>query len=192
VQQVEQLGCTLKDFYSHHYNAFDGSLGPKVAESWTTNLQMLFEELGCTNEQKVRYAALLFTGEALWWWQSKKELLTQELGHGVVVTWTRFKQEYYDRFFPRAQQQMRVKEFQNLVQGNLTVEQYFAKFMELARFALNLIPDKESKTERFLDGLHPRWRNLFRGLIEMALYSWYRMGYLKFLIEGRLLLICVH
>jgi hypothetical protein len=85
VQQVEQLGCTLKDFYAHHYNALDGSLGPKVAESWTTNLQMLFEELGCTDEQKVRYAALLFTGEALWWWQSKKELLTQELGHGVVV-----------------------------------------------------------------------------------------------------------
>jgi len=118
--------------------------------------------------------------------------LTQELGHGVVVTWTRFKQEYYDRFFPRAQQQVRVKEFQNLVQGNLTMEQYSAKFMELAMFALNLIPYKESKTERFLDGLHPRWRNLFRGLIEMALYSWYRMGYLKFLIEGRLLLICVH
>jgi hypothetical protein len=55
VQQVEQLGYTLKDFYAHHYNAFDGSLGPKVAESWTTNLQMLFEELGCTDEQKVKY-----------------------------------------------------------------------------------------------------------------------------------------
>jgi len=73
---------------------------------------MLFEELGCTNEQKVRYDALLFTGEALWWWQSKKELLTLELEREVVVTWTQFKQEYYDRFFPRAQQQLRAQEFQ--------------------------------------------------------------------------------
>jgi hypothetical protein len=35
-----------------------------------------------------------------------------------------------------------------------TVEQYSAKFMELARFALNLVPYEESKTEQFLDGLH--------------------------------------
>jgi hypothetical protein len=40
--------------------------------------------------------------------------------------------------------------------GNLTVEQYSAKFMELARFALNLILDEETKTKRFLDGLHSR------------------------------------
>jgi hypothetical protein len=80
-----------------------------VAESWITNLHMLFEDLGSINEQKVRYAALLSTGEALWWWQSKKELLTHELGREVVFTWTRFKQEYYGRFFRRTQQHMRVR-----------------------------------------------------------------------------------
>jgi len=39
------------------------------------------------------------------------------------------------------------------------VEQYAAKFMELARFALNLVPDEETKTERFQEGLHPRIRD---------------------------------
>jgi len=42
---------------------------------------------------------------------------------------------------------LRTIECQNLVQGNMTVEQYFARFMELARFATNLIPDEESKAE---------------------------------------------
>jgi hypothetical protein len=37
----------------------------------------------------------------------------------------------------------------------MTVEQYFARFIELARFAANLIPDKESKAERFEHGLNP-------------------------------------
>jgi hypothetical protein len=37
----------------------------------------------------------------------------------------------------------------------MTVEQYFAKFMELARFAANLISDKELKAERFENGLNP-------------------------------------
>jgi hypothetical protein len=38
----------------------------------------------------------------------------------------------------------------------MTVEQYSARFMELARFTTNLIPDEESKAERFENGLNPR------------------------------------
>jgi hypothetical protein len=38
----------------------------------------------------------------------------------------------------------------------MTVEQYSAKFIELARFATNLIPDEESKAEQFENGLNLR------------------------------------
>jgi hypothetical protein len=41
----------------------------------------------------------------------------------------------------------------------MTVELYAAKFMELARFALNLVPDEESRTERVQEGLYPRIRD---------------------------------
>jgi hypothetical protein len=51
---------------------------------------------------------------------------------------------------------MRAIEFQNLVQGAMTVEQYSSWFIELARFGLNLIPDEESKTERFENGINPQ------------------------------------
>jgi hypothetical protein len=37
----------------------------------------------------------------------------------------------------------------------MTVEQYSAIFMELARFAANLILDEETKVERFENGLNP-------------------------------------
>jgi hypothetical protein len=67
-----------------------------------------------------------------------------------------FQTEYNRCFFPRAQRQLRAIEFQNLVQGSMSVDQYSARFMELARFALNLIPDEESKAERFENGLNPQ------------------------------------
>lgn len=38
----------------------------------------------------------------------------------------------------------------NLTQGSMTVEQYSNKFVELSRYALNLVLDEEAKTERFL------------------------------------------
>jgi hypothetical protein len=36
------------------------------------------------------------------------------------------------------------------------MEQYSTKFIELARFATNLIPDKESKAKRFENGINAR------------------------------------
>jgi hypothetical protein len=35
---------------------------------------------------------------------------------------------------------------------------YASKFIELARFALNLVPDEESRIKRFQEGLHPQVR----------------------------------
>jgi hypothetical protein len=79
-----------------------------------------------------------------------------ELECEALITWEIFKAELNKRFFLRAQQQQREIEFQNLVQGSMTVEQYSAKFMEFSMFDLSLVPDKETKVERFQNGLNPR------------------------------------
>jgi hypothetical protein len=55
-------------------------------------------------------------------------------------------------------QKPKLNDIKNLVQDDLTVEQYSARFMELARFVINLIPDEQSKAERFENGLNPRIR----------------------------------
>jgi hypothetical protein len=154
MERVEHQGCSIRDFSSHHFRSFDGNEGPDAAKAWLTDIDMLFDTLGCTDDQKVRYIALNLTGEAGWWWGSKKVLLAGTRNE-IVVTWEMFQTEYNRRFFPRAQRQLRAIEFQNLVQGSMSVEQYSARFMELARFALNLIPDEESKAERFENGLTP-------------------------------------
>jgi hypothetical protein len=129
---------------------------PMVAEAWITDIQDLFENLGCTDNQKVRYAGLKFTGEATKWWKARKQLWANEQGCDPIITWEMLKVEFNKRFFPRAQRQLKAIEFQNLVQGAMTVEQYSAKFLELSRFAPNLVPDEESKAERFENCLNPR------------------------------------
>jgi len=154
--RLEQVGCSLRDFASQQFRLFDGMQGPLVAEAWITDIALLHETIGCTDEKKVNYTRLRLTDEAARWWKSKKGLLGIELGHGVAIPWDRFVEEFNGRFFPRAQRQIRAIEFQNLVQGTMTVEQYSSRFIELAKFGLNLIPDEESKAERFENGLNPR------------------------------------
>jgi hypothetical protein len=65
-QLVEGTGCSLKDFYSHHSKSFDGKGDHTGAENWMNDVEELLATLGCTNEQKVAYAAYQ-TGEAKWW-----------------------------------------------------------------------------------------------------------------------------
>jgi hypothetical protein len=50
---VERLGCSLREFSSHNFHLFEGIEGPNVAETWLTDIEVLFDTLGCTNEQKV-------------------------------------------------------------------------------------------------------------------------------------------
>jgi hypothetical protein len=135
IGSARSLGRGIHDFASYHFWTFEGTEGPNADEAWLTDIDVLYNTLGCTDEQKVRYLTLQLTGEAGRWWNTRKVLLGDEM----VITWEMFKVEYNRRFFPRAQRQLRAIEFQNLVQGNMTVEQYSTRFMELARFTATLI-----------------------------------------------------
>jgi hypothetical protein len=162
--------CSIRDFTSHHFRSFEGIEGPNVAEAWLTNIEVMFNILGCTNEQRVQYIGLKLTSEAGRWWTSRK-VLQLEPPSETIITWDLFKIEYNRRFFPQAQRQLIAIEFQNLVQGNISVEQYSARFMELARFAANLITDEESKAERFENSLNPQ----IKGVICLQIKDYARL-----------------
>jgi hypothetical protein len=54
--------------------------------------------LGCTNKQKVAYAAYKLTGEAKRWWQDKKDVLV-DLGLETAISWEVFKHKFNRHFF---------------------------------------------------------------------------------------------
>jgi hypothetical protein len=63
-QPVEGIGCSLKDFCSHHSKSFDEKGDHISAKNWLNNVEELLATLGCTSEQKVAYATYKLTGEA--------------------------------------------------------------------------------------------------------------------------------
>jgi hypothetical protein len=63
-QPIEGTGCSLKDFCSHHLESFDGKGDHTSAENWLIDVKELLATLGCTNEQKVAYAAYKLTRKA--------------------------------------------------------------------------------------------------------------------------------
>ena len=75
------------------------------------------------------------------------------------ITWEKFKGVFYDNYFPKVVRERKDREFVDLVQRSMTVEQYAAKFIDLSRFGPHLILTEAKKASRFQKGLNERLRH---------------------------------
>jgi len=74
---------------------------------------------------------------------------------GTAVTWAVFRREFLDRYFPEDVRGKKEIEFLELKQGDMSVTEYAAKFVELAKFYPHYTPDTAefSKCIKFENGL---------------------------------------
>ena len=56
--------CSFKEFYEHHFPMFKGNLNSREARVWLTRLEELLRVMDSIEEQRVKYAAYKFSGEA--------------------------------------------------------------------------------------------------------------------------------
>ena len=79
----------------------------------------------------MRFATFKLIEEAKHWWRSTKAILEGVDTERNPITWEKFKGVFYDNYFLKVVREQKEREFTNLVQGSMTVEQYVAKFIEL-------------------------------------------------------------
>jgi hypothetical protein len=79
----------------------------------------------------VRFGTHMLAEEADDWWVSDQPIL--ENG-GEVVTWVVFRWEFLNRYFPEDVLGKKEIDFLELKQGDMSVTEYAAKFVELAKF----------------------------------------------------------
>ncbi|XP_030958976.1 uncharacterized protein LOC115980923 [Quercus lobata] len=127
-----------------------------ATKNWLLKMKKLLRALECTDAQKVLYATYALQGSADRWWSSTKPLLSTELGRDTPITWEKFKEVFNRTYFPNVVRDRKAREFSDLVQGAMTMEEYVAKFVELSRFAPYLISDESKKVKKFREGLNGR------------------------------------
>jgi hypothetical protein len=153
-QQAEGTRCSLKDFCSHHSESFDGRGDHIRIENWLNDVEELLATLGCMNEQEVAYAAYKLTGEAKRWWKDKKVVLVTDLGSETTISWEVFKHKFNWHFFPRVMQEVKERDFLDLVQARMSVIEYATNFLQLSQFGFYLILTEEKKVKKFKRGLY--------------------------------------
>ena len=153
-------GCTFGGFHKQNLPTFHGELDPMAAENWLIKMEKLLRAFKCTDTQKVLYATFSLQGFVERWWSSTEQLLRMELGRDTLITWEKFKEVFNRTYIPDVVRDRKVREFFDLVQGAMTVEEYAAKFVELSCFAPYLITNESKKVKKFQEVLNGRIRLL--------------------------------
>jgi hypothetical protein len=71
-----------------------------------------------------------------------------------TITWNDFKAHFHTHYVPRGTMKLKKKEFTDLKQSGMTVNEYLNSFIQLSRYALDDIDTDEKKQDMFLNGLN--------------------------------------
>ena len=142
----------LETFLRNRPPTFKGRYDPDGAQNWLKEVERIFRVMQCSEVQKVRLGTHMLAEEADDWWVSLLHVLEHD---GAVVTWAVFRREFLGRYFSEDVRGMKEIEFLELKQGDMTVTEYAAKFVELGKFYPHYTAETAefSKCIKFENGL---------------------------------------
>ncbi|XP_061351129.1 uncharacterized protein LOC133296197 [Gastrolobium bilobum] len=145
----------LLTFRKHKPPSFRGGHDPIVAVQWLQAMDKIFRVVQCTDDQKVLFSVYMLEGDAHHWWANASQPLEMQ---NAAITWAVFEEMFLEKYFSMSIRDSKQGEFDRLVQGTMTVDQYHAKFNELLRLATyrGTMPMPNFMTAKFQRGLSAR------------------------------------
>src|SRR3954468_576906 len=128
---------------------FSGTTDPMVANDWLRSVNKDLVTVGCTDAEKVRFAAHLLEGLAATWWDNFQ--ITTPIDE---VTWAIFEDGFRTAHISSGVMSLKKKEFHNLKQRHCRVAEYIEQFNNLARYAPDEVDTDAKRKEKFLEGLN--------------------------------------
>ncbi|BBG92534.1 cold shock domain protein 1 [Prunus dulcis] len=111
---------------------FFGTSDPAEADAWLTDIKRIFEVIQCPDGDRT---------------------VRRGYANPAALTWEEFQRVFFDQFYPHSYKNAKKSEFLHLKQGSMSVLEYEHKFIELSRFAPELVTTEEDKCTRFEEGL---------------------------------------
>ncbi|XP_075483648.1 uncharacterized protein LOC142523802 [Primulina tabacum] len=127
---------------------FYGSTDLMVALEWVKAVEAIYDYLQFEYKDRVSCAFFLLTKTARIWWDATKVSVNVS-----ALKWHEFKDLFYDKYFSRDVRSQKVKEFLELRQENMSMQEYILKFKERCLFAPYLASNDIVKGEHFLRGV---------------------------------------
>jgi hypothetical protein len=140
----------LAEFLRTHPTTFSQAKDPMDAEDCLKGVERKLVIAQCTNREKVIFAAHQLYGTVANWW----ETYCNTHVNVDTITWNEFKAHFRTHYVPRGTMKLKKKEFTDLKQGGMTVNEYLNSFIQLSRYASDDINMDKKKQDMFLNGLN--------------------------------------
>nr|GFB98498.1 hypothetical protein [Tanacetum cinerariifolium] len=151
---VTMQGCTHKTFMNGKPYPFNGTEGVVGLRRWIEKVEQVFEICKCAEEDKVMFAASIFEGHALTWWN--RNVHTLGLVNANRIPYTEFKSMMTTEYCPATEIQRMEEELWTLTLKKDDIEAYNNRFHKLALMCPDLVPNEKKKIERYMKGFPRR------------------------------------
>jgi hypothetical protein len=118
-------------------------------DDWLKSVEKKLQVVQCKNHENVLVFSHQLSGLAADWWDAYMEAHEEPKS----INWSEFKAAFHAHHVPQGVIKLK-KEFQDLKQGSMFVNEYVTKFTQLSRYAPHEINTDEKKHECFLNGLN--------------------------------------
>jgi hypothetical protein len=153
------------------------------ADDWLKTIEKKLQVIQCTNRERVLFATHQLVGPATDWWDKYVEAHEEP----ETINWQEFRNNFRTHHVPFGMMNLKKKEFEDLKQGSMFVNEYVTRFTQLSRYALDNVDTDEKKQDWFLNGLNDglayglEVRDFinFQDMVDMALVLKNRRGIME-------------
>ncbi|RVW41810.1 Transposon Ty3-I Gag-Pol polyprotein [Vitis vinifera] len=135
----------MKRFMVMQPSSFNGEPNAEAAEHWLRRMKRILVGLDIPEERRVSLVACMLVDKADFWWESMKRVYDTEM-----MIWEEFERTFLSKYFGEVAKHAKRMEFEHLIQGTMSVQEYESRFSELSRFALRMISEEGEKARRTL------------------------------------------
>jgi hypothetical protein len=111
-------------------------------DDWSKTIEKKLQVVQCTNRERVLFVAHQLVGPATDWWDAYVE--THEKPE--TISWQEFRNNFRTHHVPFWMMMLKKKEFEDLKQGSMSVNEYVTQFTQLSRYAPDDV-DTDEKTQ---------------------------------------------
>ncbi|KZV37462.1 hypothetical protein F511_14878 [Dorcoceras hygrometricum] len=130
---------------------FDGDESSSDAESWLQHITGLFDRVRYDDERRLSLTTFQLRKNVERWWIGASRTL-EETDTGI--TWNSYCTAFRQEYVPESYVNDREREFDNMVQGTMSVGEYARRFSSLLAYVPHVSGRERAKRNRFLEGLN--------------------------------------
>ncbi|XP_070036828.1 uncharacterized protein [Nicotiana tomentosiformis] len=148
---VDEMGSSRsKGFLNMKPPVFTGSRKDEDPKNIIDDVQKIFQVMHAIDTEASELAAYQLKDVANTWYETREESQWED---AAPTTWKEFADAFLEHFLPIEVLEAKALEFERLKKNDMSVNEYYLKFVSLAKYAPEMVCDMRARVRWFVLGL---------------------------------------